>query len=183
MNKSLLVLPICILLILFPHLPAWSADKIQGDISPLEEFNISKERQKKEAEKYPTSYVKMPYAGINIILNDFKEIEVIGVAKGLPADVAGIQVDDIVIKMDGKVIKNRYQAFKIYERKSPGDSMEVEIKRNGKAVRKKIQLETIDMPYDLYVMGELISKEIPVRLAVVAGDVNFKYVFSPGIVS
>lgn len=150
-----------------------------GDSTPFEEFKKLQEHYRKEAEKNPGSYIKMPYSGINVIVNKSKECEVEGVTKGLTADLAGIQPGDIITKIDGKVIKNRYQAFKIYEGKSSGDSIEVEIKRNGKLLRKHAKLETLDMPYDFYIMMELLSKEMPVRLAVVPGEMNFSHAIYP----
>ncbi len=142
-------------------------------LQTFEESKKYREEFKKQAEQYPSSYIKMAYAGIDIILNEKKECEVISISKGAPADIAGIQIGDILKKIDGKTIKNRYQAFKLYDAKSPGDYMSVEVERDGRLIKKRVQLETNYAPYDIYIMTGLICKERPIRLAVIAGTMNF----------
>lgn len=144
-----------------------------ASIKTINEFKKAQEDSTKQAEENPGSYIKTVYAGVDVIMNEAKECEIISTEKGSPADIAGLQSGDIIKKMDGKVITSRYQAFRIYNAKSPEDIITVEIKRDDKLLNKQIRLDYIYMPYDFHVMMEMISREIPIRVAVVAGNMKF----------
>jgi S1-C subfamily serine protease len=57
---------------------------------------------------------------------------VISVDKGSPADKAGIQANDIILKLDGQDIHGESSVPNILLRKKPGDTMSVVILRDGK---------------------------------------------------
>lgn len=141
-----------------------------GDIRTFEEFKESQILFKKQTEKNPGSYIIKPYMGIDFTQNEAKEIEITGVAKGSPADEAGIKAGDIIKKVDGRLINNRYQVFKIFDTKLPGEYIEGEIKRDGKLLKKRVLLLTSYVAYINYVILELICKEIPIRLAILPGE-------------
>lgn len=57
---------------------------------------------------------------------------VLSVDKGSPADKAGIQANDIILKIDGQDIRGESGVPNILLRKKPGDTMSVIILRDGK---------------------------------------------------
>jgi S1-C subfamily serine protease len=57
---------------------------------------------------------------------------VVGVDKGSPAEKAGIQANDIILKIDGQDIRGEGGVPNILLRKKPGDTMSVVILRSGK---------------------------------------------------
>jgi S1-C subfamily serine protease len=57
---------------------------------------------------------------------------VTGVEKGSPADKAGIQANDIILKIDGQDVRGEGGVPNILLRKKPGDAMSVILMRDGK---------------------------------------------------
>ena len=81
----------------------------------------------------PSAFVETIYAGVYIITNAKKEMEIVLVMKNSPADTAGIRVGDIIVSVDNVKVNDRLTLIKIiYEGKTPGDSVPVLLKRNGK---------------------------------------------------
>lgn len=66
---------------------------------------------------------------------------VVNVAHRSPADKAGMEVGDILLKMDGEVLKDFKQFRQILYSHQVGESVTVEYQHNGKLVTKKIILE------------------------------------------
>jgi hypothetical protein len=120
------------------------------------------------AKKDPNSFVEKGYIGISVKLNADGEIEIISIVDDSPAQKADIKRGDIVLEIDGISIKDKYQAFKIYDTKYPGDSITATLKRHGQVLIKKLQnLPSFHTPTVIYNLTERIYKGLPVRLAII----------------
>jgi hypothetical protein len=116
--------------------------------------------------------VEKVYLGANIILNRNNEIEIASVVGDSPLNKAGFLRGDIIFKIDGDEIKTKYQAFKIYDSKYPGDEMELTVKRKNEIITKSIKLTSFYMFNIMYLLTELIYKDVPIRLAIIPGKIN-----------
>ena len=65
------------------------------------------------------------------------------VEKDMPADKAGIKRGDLIVKIDGKSIKNANELKNLIGSKSPGSLVEVEFERNGKTQTATIKLDSM----------------------------------------
>lgn len=125
----------------------------------------------------PQSFVKRSIFGVYVIENANKEIEIYMVSKQSSAFEADLHIGDIIIGVDDIEIKNRSQLFElIYERKNPGDAVDLLIKRKGRLIKKSITPETSYISKDMYALLYEITKNIdPVNLAIVSGSLNNIY--------
>ena len=122
----------------------------------------------KLAKENPGSYIAHGYIGINVKLNYKGEIEITHVGNDSPAKQEGIKPGDIIIEIDGIPIKSKYQAFKIYDSKYPGDSATVVLKRQNELLTKHLlNLPDFYTPAVFNVLYEKVYKDIPVRLAII----------------
>jgi len=145
---------------------------INTTIADQKNYKEILKENKKLAEENPDCFIEKAYGGVNVVWNRQNQYEVVFVYKDSPADRAGIRLGDIILSLDGIPIKNRYQAFKIYDGKYPSDVLTVKLKRRGKVFVKKVKLESHHFLYLYYVLMELINKEIPIRLAFFVQDVK-----------
>jgi len=60
------------------------------------------------------------------------------VSDGFPADEAGIQLGDILTKLDGKAVNNTEDLFKVLRTLQPDKEVGVEVQRGGETVKLKI---------------------------------------------
>ena len=74
---------------------------------------------------------------VRIAMNVNKGVIITGVAKNSPAENGGIEIGDIILKIDGKDINNKNDLVKLV-RNNPNKQVEVEIQRQAKL--KKISL-------------------------------------------
>jgi len=83
-----------------------------------------------------------PWVGIEYDSHSTNGVNVVGIVSGGPADKVGLQVGDVIKEVDGLQV-NRGADFVIYlERyKSPGDTMNLKISRNGSIINKTLTLE------------------------------------------
>jgi serine protease Do len=66
---------------------------------------------------------------------------VVEVVEGSPAANAGIQVNDIITKMDGQELKEDSESLAdIISKKKPGDKVSIEIWRNGETQKLAVTL-------------------------------------------
>lgn len=123
------------------------------------------------------SFVKRSIFGVYIIENDNKEIEVYRVNNKSVADKNDIRIGDIIISVDNIEIKNRSQLFNlIYERKNPGDTIDIILKRREGFIRKTITPPTNYIIRDLYaLLYEITKNEEPVNLAIVINSIGNVY--------
>lgn len=66
---------------------------------------------------------------------------VVQVVEFSPAEKAGIQAGDVIVKFDGKSIKTFEELKEIRDQKSAGDIVEIEVSRNGSSKTLNLQLE------------------------------------------
>ncbi|MFH1854381.1 MAG: PDZ domain-containing protein [Candidatus Omnitrophota bacterium] len=125
----------------------------------------------------PQSFVKRSIFGIYVIENANKEIEIYMVSNKSSAFEANLLIGDIIIGIDDIEIKNRAQLFElIYERRNPGDTVDLLIKGKRGFIKKSITPKTSYLMKDMYALIYEITKNIaPVNLAVVSGSLNNIY--------
>lgn len=63
------------------------------------------------------------------------------VVAGSPAEDAGLQEEDVIIKFDGKTIRKTRDLTRAVSRKRPGDRVKVEIIRDGEKEKLKLRIE------------------------------------------
>lgn len=102
-------------------------------------------KQGLEQFKSTGKFISKPYLGIeyqmisqrSAILNDVPEgAFVISVLDGTPAETAGLEVDDIIAKMDGQQLSEEGKALAdVISSKKPGDVVSLEVWRNGETLQ------------------------------------------------
>jgi len=106
--------------------------------SALEEFNVTG--------KFPSK----PYLGVRYQLIDQKTaimnkvpqgMYVVEVVGGSPAEKSGIEVDDIITKIDGRQLSGENDLTESISKKKPGDTVSVEIWRNEDIKTINVTLE------------------------------------------
>jgi len=87
-----------------------------------------------------------PKVMIGVMMNDSEEggAKIESVMPGLPAEKAGVQVGDRVIKCNGKEIEGVESWREIIRDANPGDTMNITVDRDGKNVELKIKLAKWD---------------------------------------
>lgn len=75
---------------------------------------------------------------------DTTDLKLTQVTEGLPADKAGLKVGDTITAIDGKALKERPDLLTLMRTKKPGDTIELTVDRNGKAM--KFRLKLIERP-------------------------------------
>ncbi|MFZ5932751.1 MAG: S1C family serine protease [Patescibacteria group bacterium] len=110
-------------------------------------INIVKEALNtfKVSGKFPAK----PYLGIQYqmisketaILNNVPQgAYVVDVIAGSPAEGAGIEVGDIIVKFDGQELNADSTLADVIKKKFPGDSVELEIWRDGETIKLEVTL-------------------------------------------
>ncbi|MFQ5822826.1 MAG: PDZ domain-containing protein [bacterium] len=66
------------------------------------------------------------------------------VAEDSPAEEAGLREEDVIIRFDGKRIRNNEDLTRAIRRKEPGDKVKIEIIRDGE--KKKVELKIGERP-------------------------------------
>ena len=69
---------------------------------------------------------------------DTKGVQLSGVAKGGPADAAGVKGGDVIVKLAGKAIENIYDYTYAIEALKIGQEVEITVQRNGKEITMKV---------------------------------------------
>lgn len=123
-------------------------------------------------EEQPQCMVKRPCIGIVVINNSSNECEITRVVRDFPADQAGIKIGDVITKFENVEIKSRYDYRRLLMQKSPGDNIQLTIRRNGQLFDKEFQTKTVAFYLDVMAISDILSREIPVTLAIVMGDIN-----------
>ncbi len=80
---------------------------------------------------------KAGYLGIMIDAEDGK-IRIKDVVAGAPADKGGLKADDVVIKLDGKEVKDVQDFVSSVRAHKPGDKITLTVKRGDKEMEIKI---------------------------------------------
>ncbi len=79
---------------------------------------------------------------------------VINVKPDSPAQKAGIRQGDQLLKMDGERVYGIQDSVSILKRRQPGDPMELEIRRDGKKMKKKVIMGAKQIPDNRYIKEE-----------------------------
>jgi len=66
------------------------------------------------------------------------------IEKGSPAEKAGLQVEDVILEVDGKKIESSSDLQLEIAKRLPGDVVELTILRGKEQIKKKVKLETRD---------------------------------------
>ncbi|MGH8495347.1 MAG: S1C family serine protease [Gammaproteobacteria bacterium] len=74
-------------------------------------------------------------------LEDAEGLEIIGVAADSPAARAGLRVGDVLTHVGGRPVQFRRDAVSLIARMSPGETVELEISRRGKAFEMAAGIE------------------------------------------
>ena len=155
----------CIVFISFAVIIQSCTTTSKGEKHRLEMANMAKEN--------PQCCVEKVYLGAVIKFNKTKELIITSVVKDSPADKAGLLPGDIVLKIDNENVKDKYHAFVLYDSKYPNDMISLTVKRKGEIVTNNFQLSSLyflNVQYDLL---ELIYKDVPVRLAIIFGNIDY----------
>jgi serine protease Do len=75
-----------------------------------------------------------------------------------PADKAGIKVDDVVTKFNGKIVKDNAQLVDMVMRTTPGTTVPVEIYRNKKPMTLSVKVEALDLAQEQEQAGQLANR-------------------------
>jgi S1-C subfamily serine protease len=100
------------------------------------------------------SFASRPFLGVEYqmiskqaaILNEVPQgALVLNIVSGSPAEKAGIQEEDIIVKIDGEEIKEEGNGLvEIISKKKPGQEVELEIWRNGETIKLKATLSEME---------------------------------------
>lgn len=96
--------------------------------------------------KGKTTESPMPWMGVSLGEVDeeedgVKEGAVIrGVIEESPADLAGFREGDVMLSVDGKIVKNPEEAIEEIQRHQPGDKVKVRFLRRGKELTKEVKV-------------------------------------------
>jgi C-terminal processing protease CtpA/Prc len=70
------------------------------------------------------------------------QVKVIGVREGSPADLAGIQVDDIITSINGLNTEDvSFAVITTSLRQKPGKKVNIKIRRKGEIIKTSFKLE------------------------------------------
>jgi serine protease Do len=72
--------------------------------------------------------------------SDKNDCTVTTVDKNSPADKAGMRVGDVILKFDGKEVKNYEDVRTIFRKKKPGDEVEIEVKRDTETLTLRLTI-------------------------------------------
>jgi 2-alkenal reductase len=83
-----------------------------------------------------------PWVGIECDSNYTNGVRIVGIVSGGPADKAGLQVGDVINEVDGLQVNSEADFITYLELyKSPGDTINFSINRNGSIISKTLTLE------------------------------------------
>jgi serine protease Do len=75
-----------------------------------------------------------------------------------PADKAGIKVDDVITKFNGKIVKDNAQLVDMVMRTTPGTTVPVEIYRNKKPMTLSVKVEALDLAQEREQSGQQLNR-------------------------
>ncbi|HSH96211.1 MAG TPA: M6 family metalloprotease domain-containing protein, partial [Roseimicrobium sp.] len=87
-----------------------------------------------------------PYLGVNLATNRSGQLMVAGVDDDSPAAKAGVQINDIISKVSGKSFADTASLRTWIQQRSPGDAVEIALRRNGKTVKTTVTLDAVSHP-------------------------------------
>jgi hypothetical protein len=114
------------------------------------------ELMNKMANKYPYSFIKKGFSGIDVINNKKNEIEIYEVYSGTPADEAKIKPGDILLEAKDVTIKRKGQLFNIIDSMYPNETITFKVRRKGQEIKGSLKLSTYNYPNDFYALMEMV---------------------------
>ena len=88
-------------------------------------------------------------------LKSSKGVVVAEVTKGSPADEAGVEVQDVIVRLDNRAVSNRQQLIAIAERMAIGESYPLVVVRDGKEV--ELSVTAAEFPEQITEAGSVIK--------------------------
>jgi len=80
------------------------------------------------------------WLGVSIALNEEDKVEIMRVEEDSPAELADLRKGDIVLEFDGEEVRDTEQLARMIRRKSPGETVVLEVERKGKVKEVKVRL-------------------------------------------
>jgi aminopeptidase YwaD len=71
---------------------------------------------------------------------DTPGLRITGVRAGSPAELGGLEAEDVIVEFDGKAVKDLYQYSEALYARKPGDEVSVVVLRGGQRVTLKVKL-------------------------------------------
>ncbi len=96
--------------------------------------------EKKESQNGSPGYAKVWFGIVPNFEDNPLGLKISGVSSGSPAEKAGLQSDDIIVKFGGKTVKNLQDFTYILREFKPNDIVDVVVIRDGKEIVFKVQL-------------------------------------------
>ncbi len=96
--------------------------------------------EKKESQNGAPGYAKVWFGIVPNFEDNPLGLRISGVSSGSPAEKAGLQSDDIIIKFGGKTVKNLQDLTYILREFKPNDIVDVIVIREGKEIVFKVKL-------------------------------------------
>ncbi len=87
-----------------------------------------------------------PYLGLTLTTNRKGQLMVESVAHASPAAKAGLQANDTLEKVSGKVFRDADSLRSWLHERSPGDKVELVVKRDGKSISLNVTLARVSHP-------------------------------------
>ena len=133
-------------------------------------FPQANEEEKKKMIQQPSCTYKRATIGFPTKLNEYNEREIIS---GGSAQQEQLKVGDVILKIDDIPLNSLETMPNIMNKKTPGESVNLTIRRNGKIVEQKVQTRENFVYHDAKIIGELVVKGKPVRLALLIDEINY----------
>ncbi|MGB7295432.1 MAG: PDZ domain-containing protein [Candidatus Aminicenantales bacterium] len=84
--------------------------------------------------------VSRGWVGISFAENDDGQVEVVGVEKESPAELAKLEEGDVLVSIDGKKVTGAPMVVSEIRGRKPGQDVKFEVQRSGKSVDVKVKL-------------------------------------------
>ncbi len=118
----------------------------------------------------PSSMAPEPRAWLGVGFNGNSRALVINeVIRDTPADIAGLQVNDVILGIDGNAIRKGEDLIKVIESHRVGDRVEVSLRRAGQALRVSTELAGKLDPSELIQRRLVDNPAIPFSLPTLHG--------------
>jgi serine protease Do len=136
------------------------SSKKRGRIFLNDQNFIWEEPNRQEFSSRKKSWEKMDTVTFLGVMTETGEsgLNVTDVSKSSPAEKAGLQVGDVILKVDDEKMEDSEGLQKLIRSKRPGEEVRIQIKRGGKKQRINVMLG--------------MKKELRLKVMVFAGDKN-----------
>lgn len=134
-------------------------------------FPQANEEEKKKMIQQTSCTFKRAVIGISAKNNEYNEMEIISVDS---AQKERLKIGDVFLKIDDIPLKSRETMLNVMNKKTPGESVNLTIRRNGKIVEQKVQSQERFTYHDAKIIQETLVKGKPVRLAILINDINYQ---------